>query len=674
MKLHPLRYRQVHLDFHTSSDITSIGKAFDKTQWQEALRVGHVDSVTLFSKCHHGWSYHPTRVGKTHPWLKFDLLRAQFDACKEIGINAPIYLSAGYDELMADEHADWQVQFIDGPSRHPLKPGWRMLCFNSPYLELLCDQIREVVELFPDCDGIFLDIIRKRQCVCPHCLQWMDEHDLDARRSEDVNTCAAAAHERYYQLTTAASQAGRGDMPLFHNTGHIHRGRPDFYDSYFTHLELESLPTGGWGYDHFPLSAKYCEKLPHDFLGMTGKFHLSWGEFGGYKHPNALRYECAAMLAYGSKCSVGDQLHPCGALDPSTYRLIGSAYAEVEAKEPWCKESTNVAEVALLSSAAVADPELDRAVTDVPDVGAARVLLEGHLLFDVIDHEMDFAPYRLLILPDDVRVSETLKRRLDAYLAGGGRLLLTGSSGFAPDGRGPVFDLGAEWLGPSEFETDYVLPAEELRPDWIDQPLVMYFPSQRIRPTTGRSLGEVFDPYFNRDYRHFCGHQHTPPRTEPSNFACGVQNGPITYLAHRIFSIYRGWGAVAYKEIALRAIRSSLGASRVTTSLPSTARLTLREQAAHRRSVLHLLYANTINRGGAMHMAAGTMSAVTTVEVIDDLVPLIDVEVRLHPGHPIAAVYLQPQGIPLDFRVEDESIHFVLPRLICHQMIELCWA
>ena len=42
---------------------------------------------------------------------------------------------------------------------------------------------------------------------------------------------------------------------------------------------------------------------------MTGN-HTTRGEFGGYKHRNALRYECAAMLAFGAKCSVGDQLIP----------------------------------------------------------------------------------------------------------------------------------------------------------------------------------------------------------------------------------------------------------------------------------------------------------------------------------------------------------------------------
>ena len=51
---HPLRYRQIHLDFHTSPHIPSIGAEFDKKRWQETLKDAAVDSITLFSKCHHG--------------------------------------------------------------------------------------------------------------------------------------------------------------------------------------------------------------------------------------------------------------------------------------------------------------------------------------------------------------------------------------------------------------------------------------------------------------------------------------------------------------------------------------------------------------------------------------------------------------------------------------------
>ena len=107
--------------------------------------------------------------------------------------------------------------------------------------------------------------------------------------------------------------------PLFFNFGHVRRGRRDIL-KYFTHLEIKSLPTAFWGYEHFPVSARYVETLGIEFLGMTGKFHHLWGEVGGYKRPEALLYECGAMLAQGATCSIGDHLHPTGALDRSTYR------------------------------------------------------------------------------------------------------------------------------------------------------------------------------------------------------------------------------------------------------------------------------------------------------------------------------------------------------------------
>ena len=117
MVAYNLLFRQIHLDFHTSPDIPGIGAEFDKKQWQDALRMGHVNSITCFAKCHHGWSYHPTKVGKMHPHLDFDLLRAQMDASKEIDVNVPIYISAGLDGVMGVEHPEWREVTIEGAIR-----------------------------------------------------------------------------------------------------------------------------------------------------------------------------------------------------------------------------------------------------------------------------------------------------------------------------------------------------------------------------------------------------------------------------------------------------------------------------------------------------------------------------------------------------------------------------
>ena len=53
-----LRCRQVHLDFHTSPHIEGVGAAFDPDHFAATLAAAHVDSVTCFARCHHGWIYY----------------------------------------------------------------------------------------------------------------------------------------------------------------------------------------------------------------------------------------------------------------------------------------------------------------------------------------------------------------------------------------------------------------------------------------------------------------------------------------------------------------------------------------------------------------------------------------------------------------------------------------
>lgn len=664
--MHTLRFRQVHLDFHTSPAIAGVGARFDKKKFQSALKAGHVDSISVFSKCHHGWSYHPTTVGKMHPGLGgFDLLRAQVDACREIGVATPVYLSAGIDDLVGHEHPEWRRSYqgrFTGWQPDPTGPGFAQLCFRSPYLDYLCDQIREACRLFPEANGIFLDIINAGRCTCEYCVRHMKERGLDPRSEADLDREAEDTLRLYYERTTAAARELDPSMPVFHNSGNFDPKHRDLLP-FFSHLELESLPTGGWGYDHFPLSAKYVAGLGKDFLGMTGKFHTSWGEFGGFKHPNALRYECAAMLAYGAKCSVGDQLHPDGHMDESTYDLIGAAYAEVERKEPWCGGVRNVADVAILQECAQPGCPSDRATAS--DIGAGRMLLEEHILFDLIDNDADFGRYRLLVLPDAVRVDAPLRAKLEAYLAAGGKLFLSAASGLDADRKGFLFDVGATTEGVSPYAPDYVLPKAGFHAPYVSTPMVAYEASQRLTVTDGESLGDVFDPYFNRtSHDFFCSHQHTPNRPDPSGFACGVRKGSIVYLAHPVFRLYARFGATAVREYAMRCLRALLGAPTLDVEgLPTTGRATLQRQAAEGRSVLHLLYAPTVKRGGI---------GGRDVEIIEDFVPLAGIKVALRPAEPVSAVRLVPQGEALPFtRDPDGTVRFVVPSLLCHQMVEL---
>lgn len=236
-----LRFRQVHLDFHTSEQIPGIGADFNAKQWQEALKRGHVNSVTIFSKCHHGLSYHNTKVGQMHPHLDFELMARQIEACREIDVKCPIYISAGYDEWSAFHHPEWIAVSREGKMLNPKNAGWKNMAFDTPYLDYLCEQILEVVQNYDVADGIFLDIIKPRDNFSPLGLAKMRENGVDIFDDAAVHAWNRAVLDNYFARTTEACKVGDPNRRVFHNSGHIPKGAPDAI-KWNSHLELESLP------------------------------------------------------------------------------------------------------------------------------------------------------------------------------------------------------------------------------------------------------------------------------------------------------------------------------------------------------------------------------------------------------------------------------------------------
>ncbi len=363
-----------------------------------------------------------------------------------------------------------------------------------------------------------------------------------------------------------------------------------------------------------------------------------------------------------------------GKIDSSTYEIIGEAYREVARKEPFVVNARNIADVGLLSSLSTRAEEAwnHQEMESSPDTGAARVLLEEHILFDVIDETMDFGSYQLLILPDDVQVNPVLEGKLEEYLASGGKLVLTGESGIDPQ-RGMLFDVGGDVGEPSPYLHDFVLPRDELQPDFVHKPMVMNVQCRRLKVTDGESIGIVHDPYFNREWDHFCSHQHAPPRPDPSGFDAGSIKGNILYLAHPVFTLYRSLGQVALRQFIGKCIRYHLSDDlRVEfENFPSPARATLTVQSNEGRYVLHLLNANPITRGGDTKLHGGNLAGqVKSYEVIEDVYPIHDIKIRIRFDSTIRQATLEPDSEPIPFRGNsDGSLSLTLPRLDHHQMI-----
>lgn len=643
-----MNFRQVHLDFHTSEKINGIGSEFSKENFQAMLKLGHVNSITVFSKCHHGWTYHPTKASVMHPGLKFDLLKAQIEAAHEIGVKTPVYISAGLDEKYALDHPDWLVRNQDQSTtwvKDFRTPGYHKHCFNSEYLDVLLAQIKEVVENY-DADGIFLDIVGVADCYCCNCLKIMKKEGLDPENPADVRLLAERTYKKYTDAVEKTIHSIKPDMPIFHNGGHITRGRRDLAHVN-THLELESLPTGGWGYDHFPLSARYVQGLGMEFLGMTGKFHQSWGEFGGYKHPNALKYEVSLAAANGGKCSIGDQLHPTGKMDEATYALIGEAYSYLEQIEAWCDNVKSVAEVGVLSVQSVNGME-PGSHDCISDNGVTRMLLEGKYTFDIIDLETDSSKYNVIILPDGIKLTSEAKAFVDKFIKNGGKIIAAGTAPVTDNKF--AFDLGAEFEGKNEFRPTYIRPSFELK-SLANAAFVTYGESFNVKAAVVE--GYIQNPYFNRTVEHFCSHRHTPCANENSSPAITIGKDGA-YLAWNIFEDYAEKGSLFLKEIFCHVLDNMLGEKMIKTNLPAQGIMTVQEQPD--RYVAHMLYAAPVTRG-------------KDIQIIEDLVPIYDTELEITLPSEFKKVYLAPQMTEIPYELDGNTAKLKIDKFTCHQMI-----
>ena len=577
-----LPLRQVHLDFHTPGSVVPIAQEFDAAAFAETMRAAHVESVNIFARCHHGYSYYPTRVGTVHPGLGFDLLGRQIEALHDAGIVAIVYVTIGWDDLAGAREPGWVVGRKDGTpnARDPLSapsiagglsptdggpnaPRWSLLDPSTGYGDYVCDQVRELCALYP-LDGFWFDICLAVPNYSAWGLAQMAAAGVDA--SDDA-AAMAFARKRELAFLDRVGRLVRDLAPraeiFFNGTVDAAMGETVALQ---THLDVESLATspGLWGYLHYPMVARHARTFGLPYLGMTGRFHKSWADFGGIKTFDQLEYECGAIMSAGGGVFIGDQLHPSGALDPAVYRLIGRVFERMERLEPWLLDARSAAEVAIVSAPRLETFGGQPATAQNPEVeGAAQLFLERAIQFDIVDPEPgggaapgragpDFAAYRLVVLPDGLAIGPGLRSALEAHLARGGALLVSGTAGLSPDGRFALDAIPVEYAGeaptmPSYFRVDAALAGEsELATDYD---YVLYDRASLVRARAGAvEHGSLSAALFDRTPEHFFSHAQAPVG-EPLGAPLAVVGGRVGYLAAPLFRAYRDHDYWAYGEV-----------------------------------------------------------------------------------------------------------------------------
>ncbi len=644
--------RNVHIDFHTPA-WAKIGEKFNAQEFADTIAGANCSSAVVFGKCHHGFAYYPTKAGKQHPQLDFDLLGAQAKALHERGIFCFAYFSANVDAYQNAQHPEWRQVHEGGRAN---EGNFSAVCFNSPYREqVFIPQLEEVVQNYP-VDGLWIDMMGYYQdrCFCQHCqakaaAQGVDLKDKTQRyhfTEELVREVVREVHGRLKKI--------RPTIVLHFN--HLTKLGMREALAYEDLSNVES-PIPLLNYTYFPTYARYVRTLGQPFGGVTNRFDVGYGRFGTLKSEQMLEYELASMLASGGIGTVVDQVPHHVRLEGPAYERLGEAFGFAKQREPWCLGSVSVPEIAVL-----APHQLGYFGWAEPDnalYGAVTALTELHQHFDVIDRDEDFGRYRLIVVPGaNPPPPAAVYKRLADYVAGGGRLLAVDLD--LSDGTGELKTaLGiARAETSAKFKSGYLRPVgQAMRQGLPKMDLLVGAPFREVAAAGGvETLFSAVMP-IGVD---FYGHAGPPASDNPSGPAITSHRhgkGTAAYVGLPLLSVFYGTPTLAPRQVFASVLDHLLppGERLLDVSAPLSVEVNLMAQPGRR--ILHLINFHTERQRGDKRTTLENVSKIQNIRC----------QVAL-PNRP-TKVYLAPSKAELPWRPVQNRIEVTVPELLVHEMV-----
>jgi hypothetical protein len=643
--------RAVHIDFHTMPGIHDFNRDWDAAVFAQRLKDAHVDYINAFARCNIGFAYYPTQVGIPYPGMKDDMFGDLLREChrREIGVSA--YINVGLDHEQSSRHMGWLRLDREGRVIRGDRTGnfFRTLCYNNPeYRAYHFGMLREICAY--DLDGLFFDCMVTEPCFCYHCRTKMLAAGLDP---DDAAVNARFQEQSMVDFSEESRDLIGPDKYLYLNG--MHYGRVKHLD---THIEIECLPSS-WGYDFFWPAVSYARNLQDKVLYMTGRFQKSWADFGGFKTKASLEYDYHDALCAGIDVSVGDHMHPAGNLEPAVYRVIGQLNEQILAYEPYTAKARYVSDIGVLVNA---ERDFDHGqlnggsfISDSTK-GMSRMFGELRQSYDIVDETMALDRFKVLVLPDTLRMNDVIQAKLACYVGQGGKILATGTAG-----------LTAAQDGFALPDTDLVFDGLETRQssyfhfEASDDPLVYemdtcMYSQVGTRFHGGTQLARTVQAYFDRHWDGFHGYFYLPPeKTAPYAAAAVNMTGNLARISFDVFRAYYDTASYPLKALVSQCLAVLLPQPLLkTVGLPSTARATV--TSAPDYDLLHIKVTFPEVRG--------------KMDIIEEHVTLPAGAVVLVRGA-YRDARLLPDGRNLPICADAGYTRVVLPDITGYQMIKL---
>lgn len=558
--------RAIHFDFHTMPGIYNFNENWNAVEYAERLEKAHVKYVNAFAECNLGFSYFPTNIGVRYPGMKGDMFGDLLRECHKRDIGVTAYFNFGLDHEACRRHRDWCKVNENGQILWGDKTGnsFRFPCYETGFADYKLSLIKEFLDMYPDVDGLFLDCVNLAPCYGNECLEAIKAKGGDPTNPEHVKQHAVESTMNHLK----AIKEMAGDRKIIASSQPYWQMR-----EINTHVEVECLPgANAWTYEFFAANSAYARNIVEDVVYMAGRFRAGWGDFGGVKTHDSIENDVCEALMFAGEPSIGDHMHPAEIMDEKVFEMVEDIYEKVERLEPWTEGAKFKTDVGVLCS-------IDSGYFIVGTYpGLTKMLTELKIGFDIVNETMDFSKYNLLIIPDEVRLTPELQRKVAKHLQEGKKVLSTGISGLKVDEN--KFAL-PEW----DFPVDGLDTATQTFYKYVDGSdnfrYGTYYPAIKIFPSEGaKVIAEYYNAYCDKVWDGFHGYFYMPPE-KATGHAVAVKKNNVCHVSFNVFKAYYE-NAYTEHKILIKKCLDELGYEPIlTTDLPSYARATITETDKH---------------------------------------------------------------------------------------------
>lgn len=685
-------YRRFYISQHYEDWDPRIFARYDISDFLQRVEALDADVIYSSARTHNGHWFCDVGWGGMHRGLKgVDQLRAFLDHFHAQGKLVAAYFSTVYDKKLYDEHPEWRQVDAEGRPVAADEGSWgKILCLNSPYKEHLIAMMTRLLETH-DIDGMFIDMtfFHANPCYCDSCTRlFRARYGAAPPQEEDWDDPLYRAFVRFRldtnhlfvrEICQAMKQANPDvSLGVQHQ---VLRGGAISGQTIALGREADYLYSDiyfGGGYLHMSACTRVARAISRQRpeIGIMTR-PGSHADAPNMKSLDHLRSEAFTVVANGGGVMFFDIMMPDGTVQQPMWERIGRVLEELREREPWLG-GRPVKSVALLYSEAtrIWYGRSDREGRyDNHLFGACRALIEEHIPHDIIvDLDADtLAGYQVLVVPNAVCLSAEEVEAIREFVRAGGGLVCTGKTSLWNERGepGPDYQL-RDVLGVSYVSDTAAYSKVYSRFD-VDAPIARRLPADGFITSRGplakvelqgaEALARIVFPLTEPSADKFVNIMTNPPAVPSAWPACTLHTfgkGRAVYFAGGIDRDYADLSFPELKWALSDAVRAAAAAPlKVELKAPASVELTACEREEGGQLIVHLVNCQPEVGRELAHSR----------HVIQEIIPVHDLELTLRLDRPIQGVRLEPGGEALPYEENGRAATVHIDELDCHRMV-----